>query len=170
MYFGSVTDTQVVAHVLRAAVVHHRAAGHARDPAAQAPPHPPRCAARDVLLHHDGLAQLPAGGNGFLAGIRGLHHQVHGTPAARRRHGMGKENHVERNAVDQESFHRELSGMRKEISYKELLRFNGYFNIPEENGVEKMQLIESNRKWNYGLSDSEQIYITFTKETTLENT
>lgn len=61
-----VADTQVVAHVLRAAGVGGGAAGVARGAAAPPPPHPPRGAARDLLLHHHWLAQLATGKAPFL--------------------------------------------------------------------------------------------------------
>ena len=49
----------MVTHVLRIAQTDCVAARPAHYPAPTSPPHPPRGASRNVLLHHDRLAQLP---------------------------------------------------------------------------------------------------------------
>uniref|UniRef100_A0AAQ4PTD2 Plasmanylethanolamine desaturase 1 n=1 Tax=Gasterosteus aculeatus aculeatus TaxID=481459 RepID=A0AAQ4PTD2_GASAC len=59
-------DSQVVAHVLRPASLGGVPAGLPGHPPSQAPPRPPRLPARDVLLHHHRLAELPSGEAGFL--------------------------------------------------------------------------------------------------------
>lgn len=53
-------DPQMVPHVLGPPQVGHVPAGLAHHAAASPPPHPPCGTARDVLLHHNGLAELAA--------------------------------------------------------------------------------------------------------------
>ena len=77
-------DPQVVAHLLRPAVVRDPAAGLAGDPAAPPPPDPPRGAARDLLLHHHRLAGLAAGEARLLGPAGGGRQLGHGSGAARR--------------------------------------------------------------------------------------
>lgn len=64
------SDSQVVAHVRAAADDRPMATNLSRDSAASAPQNTPRSSARDLLLHHNRLVQLPAGSVGILDKIR----------------------------------------------------------------------------------------------------
>lgn len=54
-------DTQVVAHIQQAANNRRMATKLSHHSTPSASQGPPRSAARDLLLHHDRLAQLPSG-------------------------------------------------------------------------------------------------------------
>lgn len=82
-------DPQVVAHVLWAAPVGDAAPGVARGAPPAAPQDPPRGSPRDLLLHHHGLAQLPAGEAAFLARPGGCDLGPHGLPAPLGRPAVG---------------------------------------------------------------------------------
>lgn len=51
----------MVTHVLGPTPMGHVPARLAHNATASTSPHPPRCASRDILLHHDRLAELAAG-------------------------------------------------------------------------------------------------------------
>lgn len=89
-----VSDPQVVAHLLRSAGLGGVAAGPPRGAAAAPPPHPPRGAPRDLLLHHDRLAELAAGEDTLLEHPRAGHRVRDRLPAAGRRLQVGPEAHV----------------------------------------------------------------------------
>lgn len=80
----------MVAHLLRTAGLGGVPAGAPRDPAQETPPHPPRGTARDLLLHHDRLAELAVGEAALLVGVGGDHTGAHRSEAQGRRLEVGQ--------------------------------------------------------------------------------
>ncbi len=78
-----------VTHVFKASGRRRGAPALARDPPAEAPPNSPRGPPRNLLLHHDRLAQLSAGGHRFLVKVGGRHPALHRLETAERRPQMG---------------------------------------------------------------------------------
>jgi hypothetical protein len=94
MHIVRVSDPQMVSHLFRVARVGGVVAGAPRDTAAAPPSYPSRGPSRDLLLHHDRLAELAAGEVALLEHPGGRHRVYRRVQAPRRRHEMGTKGNV----------------------------------------------------------------------------